>query len=218
MHYSVGNGIVIKTENAAKPESQPSKFLLELFSELPPVRSSFDYGCGKLRYLKAMVRTTDTFVIVDSEIQLSRIQMICGKLTNVRNYVRGSNRIQTFNDKEFADVEERFDRAFCINVLSVIPIFAIRKRVLNLIRSKLKPGGVCLLVVQYRNSDFSRMAQMPNSRRWRDGFLIDSLRGYSFYGLISPDNLAMMAVSAGFKIANQILNDGSVYLFCKVPI
>jgi hypothetical protein len=45
MRYKLASGIEIRTENAAKPESQPSKFLLALIGTLPHVASTFDYGC-----------------------------------------------------------------------------------------------------------------------------------------------------------------------------
>jgi hypothetical protein len=53
---------------------------------------------------------------------------------------------------------------------------------------------------------------MPNASPWRDGFLIDSLRGYSFYGIITPEQLATVVKQAGFKIEHVELNEGSVYL------
>ena len=60
VHYKLGAGIIIKTENAAKPHTQTSAYLKSLILSLEPVSSSFDYGCGKLRYKDAMLRVTDT--------------------------------------------------------------------------------------------------------------------------------------------------------------
>jgi hypothetical protein len=74
-----------------------------------------------------------------------------------------------------------------------------------------------VFVVQYRNSDFTRMGKMRNARPLLDGFLIDSLRGYSFYGLISPDRLTRMVEKAGFEIIERTLNEGSVYLIARSP-
>jgi hypothetical protein len=95
----------------------------------------------------------------------------------------------------------------------VVPIIARRRQILDVIRSRIVPGGTCLFVVQYRNSDFSRMRAMPNAQAWRDGFLIDSLRGFSFYALIPPDRLESMIKSAGFSIQDVSLNEGSVYIW-----
>lgn len=215
MHYKIGSGIVVKTENAAKPESQSSAYLKSLLAELPHVSASFDYGCGKLRYCDAILERTDTLAIVDSEIQLSRLQTLKGVKSSIRDAVGRSNRIEVYNDVEFQKLSNRFDRGFCINVLPVIPVLAKRKRVMEVIRSRLRSNGTCLFVVQYRNSDFNRMRLMPNARPWRDGFLIDSLRGFSFYGLISPDRLVSMARKAGFEICRVNLNEGSVYVWAS---
>jgi len=212
MHYRLAPGIVIKTENAAKPESQASSYLKNLIRGLPPVESSFDYGCGKLRYCKTLLETTDTLALVDSEIQLSRLQTLRGTRTTIRGLVGKSNRVSVYNEEEFRALRERFDRGFCINVLPIIPYHARRKQVVELIRAKLRTGGTCLFVVQYRNSDFSRMRSMGNAWPWRDGFVVDSLRGYSFYGLISPEKLRSLVVKAGFTVRHMHLNEGSAYL------
>lgn len=217
MRYRIASGIVIKSENAAKPASQSSSHLRTILANLEPVSSSFDCGCGKLRYLRSISPTTDRLVLVDSEAQLSREQMICGERNSIRGFVAGSNNLVAQNTSEFAAHDERFDRGFCINVLSVIPIIAARKRLLSLIHQKLRPGAKCLFVVQYRNSDFTRMAKMPNAHAWRDGFLIDSMRGYSFYGLIRPEDLARSVTNAGFAVLDKSLNEGSVYLWAQAP-
>jgi hypothetical protein len=215
MHYSLRKGVVIKTENAAKPDLHASKVLSRYISNLEHVTSSLDYGCGKLRYIKPILATTDTLTVVDSEIQIGRTQMIHGKKTSIRDVARQSNRLEAVNVMEFSNNRVKFDRAFCINVLSVIPFFSARCRVLNLIRQRLRSGGTCLFVVQYRNSDFGRMSRLPNTRPWRDGFLIDSLRGFSFYGLISPQRLTALVAGCGFEIVDQNLHDGRVFLMAR---
>lgn len=217
MHYKIAPGVIIKTENAAKPVQQASKYLTAYIANLTPVLESFDYGCGKLRYQNAILETTDTLAVVDSEIQLSRTQAICRKYTTIRSFVERSNRVMAYSVEEFECLAQVWDRAFCINVLSTIPFYSVRQKVINLIRNKLRSGGECLFVLQYRNSDFTRMKKMPNARKWRDGFLLDSLRGFSFYALISPESLKRMVTKAGFEILDSKLNDGSVYLYARVP-
>lgn len=213
MHYDLGGGIIIKSENAAKPSSQRSTYLTKLLGGLPPVDSCFDYGCGKLRYHQPILSKTDRLTLVDSEIQLSRQQVICGVETSIRDYVNGSNTIDLADEQAFAKSGRRYDRGFCINVLSVIPILARRRSVLKSILEHLAPNGRCLFVVQYRNSDFSRMAAMRNAQPWRDGYLINSLRGYSFYGLIRPEKLTRLVERAGFVVDEISLNDGSAYVW-----
>jgi hypothetical protein len=215
MRYKLASGIEIRTENAAKPETQPSKFLLSLIANLPHVASTFDYGCGKLRYQRAIADTTDVLAIVDSEVQLSRLQMLRGKEISIRNVFKQSNRIQVYNAVEFQELNTRFERGFCINVLSVIPSYTHRRKLLNVIHGKLRRGGECLFVVQYRNSDFTRMSKMSNAKPWLDGFIIDSLRGYSFYGLIPPDRLEASLKRAGFRVHETKLNEGTAHTWAS---
>ncbi len=215
MRYRIDHEIVIRSENAAKPSSQFSAYLASLLNKLPIADASFDYGCGKLRYYNLMLRSTGHLVLVDSEIQLSRNQILAQQRTSVRRFICCSNRVTASNVAEFSSDKTQFDRGFCINVLSVIPITVMRQRVIRLIYSKLRPGGTCLFVVQYRNSDFTRMRRMPNARSWRDGILIDSLRGFSFYALIAPDQLVSMVAGAGFQITDLTLYDGSAYVVAE---
>jgi hypothetical protein len=74
-----------------------------------------------------------------------------------------------------------------------------------------------LFVAQYRNSDFTRMQRLPNCRPYGNGFIMDSLRGYSFYGLIPSDNLASLVKRGGFVVESLVLDEGTVYLWAKSP-
>lgn len=216
MRYKLADGIEIRTENAAKPESQQSKFMLRLLSGLPHVATTFDYGCRKLRYQRVIADTTDVLALIDSEIQLSRMQVLRHKETSIRGVFKQSNRVQVYSDVQFQELASQFDRGFCINVLSVIPSYARRRRVLEVIYKKLGPKGECLFAVQYRNSDFTRMSNMANAKPWLDGFIVDSLRGYSFYGMISPDRLERSLRRTGFHVRETKRHDGSVYIWAGI--
>lgn len=215
MHYNLPGGRLVKTENAAKPASQTSKFLTSLIADLQPVARTLDYGCGKLRYVEQLLRTTELLSLVDSEIQLSRVQTLRGIRTSIRDVFRSSNRISVYNTNEFDQTHSLYDRAFCINVLSAIPLPNERLRLLTQIQRKMAPSACCLFVVQYRNSDFTRMAKLPDAEPWYDGFLLKSLRGYSFYGLITHEVLSEMLIFAGFQIVSQKFHEGSVYMWAK---
>lgn len=215
MHYSLPGGRLVKSENAAKPASQPSKFLTALLASLPHVDRTLDYGCGKLRYYEALLRTTEFLSLVDSDVQIFRQQVLRGSRTSIRDIFQGSNRVSVFTTREFAESEGLYDRAFCVNVLSAIPVADERRNLLDQILRKLKPNASCLFVVQYRNSDFTRMSKLPTAESWHDGFLLRSLRGYSFYALIRPNALAKMVEQAGFQVVKQQLHEGSVYVWAS---
>lgn len=218
MRYKFRGNVILRTENAAKPASQASKYLSSMIQALPTVESSVDYGCGKLRYLGPMLETSGRLTLVDSEIQLSRMQKVHGSVTDIRSWVASSNRISVFNTEDFALKGGTFDRGFCINVLSAIPYVFARINAVRLLSRSLKEGGECLFVTQYRNSDFSRMANLPYAKIWNDGILLNSLRGYSFYAFISPIQLASLVSKAGFEVKETILNEGSVYLRAKARV
>lgn len=215
MHYDLPGGRLVKSENAAKPASQTSRFLTALVARLSPVNRTLDYGCGKLRYCEPLLQTTELLSLVDSDVQVSRKQALQGSRTSIREIFRDSNRISVFSTNEFAESFGLYDRAFCINVLSAIPLLDERQKLLAQIMRKLEPRAGCLFVVQYRNSDFTRMAKLPTAEPWEDGFLLKSLRGYSFYALITPKALAEMVEQAGFQVVSQQIHEGSVYMWAN---
>jgi SAM-dependent methyltransferase len=180
---------------------------------LPPVTASLDYGCGKLRYIEHILERTETLTVVDSNTQLSRTQQILGKKTSIRQLFSGKNNVRVLDAGEFVRFASVYDRAFCINTLSVIPIMSIRLNVIQKIYTQLAQGGVALFVVQYRNSDFSRMLSRPEATAWRGGILLNSLRGYSYYGLIPPSELKECIAEGGFERMETKLHDGSAYVF-----
>jgi hypothetical protein len=114
--------MVIKSENAAKPASQKSAYCESIIRALPSVKTTFDYGCGKLRYLDVILNTTEVLVIVDSEIQLTREQQLLGNMKrSIRDAYKGVNRVAVLNSAEFRVLDEKFDRGFCLNVLPCNP-------------------------------------------------------------------------------------------------
>jgi hypothetical protein len=217
MRYKIGKDSIIRSENAAKPDTQSSAYLNKLISRLEPVHSSFDFGCGKLRYERAIAKTTEELALIDSEVQLSRTQMIRGRSTTIRDHVRKANHVHAYTVGQFAALVRKYDRGFCINVLSVIPSASVRLGIVQLMRTKLKPGCPCLFVSLYRNSDFTRMQKLPNCTPYGNGFLMDSLRGHSFYGLIPPNDLAFLVKRGGFEVESVKLDEGTAYLWAKSP-
>ena len=61
------------------------------------------------------------------------------------------------------------------------------------------------------------MQKLPNCSRYDNGFLMNSLRGYSFYGLIPPDDLVSLVKRGGFEVESLKLDEGSAYLWAKLP-
>jgi hypothetical protein len=171
-----------------------------------------DVGCGKLRYLQEMRETTEHLVVTDSDIQLNRNQKLLGQDDiSVKELARAANdwSVQRLNE---AFQPKTYDRVFCLNVLQVIPFEKVRRRILSRIRECLSDRGELLLCVQYRNSDFTRMKDLHYAQEYRDGMLLKSLRGFSFYAFLYPDVINSYVIEAGFENVSFFLYDGTCYL------
>lgn len=211
MRYRIADRVV-RSENAAKPQAQKSEFVRELLSALPEVGKTLDYGCGKLRYLNEIAERSAEVFLLDSQPQLYRIQKIAGVRTSVAEIASRSNSIHLFDLKLAARSAAIFDRVLCVNVLSAIPIPAIRAEILRRTSRLLVDGGEFVITHQYRNSDFTRMRKLGHASEFRDGFIVDSLRGPSFYSTMSVADVKALAANANLKITDSILNDGTVAL------
>lgn len=213
MRYSIISGTIVRSENAAKPFSQRSKHLHEYITSLPKVRSSFDLGCGKLRYAASILDVSDSLTLVDSEIQLARDQCL-GRfgLASIRKVYETSNRVSCRNIGEFINEQREFDRGFCLNVLPIVPSERIRLHLVQLARHKLRLGCHCYFSAHYRNKEFRRMKEMSNSVPHADGFVIRGARGASFYAALSPKYLTDLIEGASFRVTAHKIVHGACYL------
>jgi hypothetical protein len=212
MRYRLAGGEIIRSENAAKTHHQKSKELLRLLSRFQRVARTLDFGCGKLRYLSEILDTTDHLYVTDSEVQLTRTQRLFGQMTSIRDLVRLSNAWSVLSLKELYCGDVRFNRIFCLNVLQVIPFRPLRQAILRRLANVLDNNGEIVVVVQYRNSDFSRMSRMENASPFEDGMLLRFSRGVSFYAFIKPPVLEQMVREAGLTITHKHVHDGSCYI------
>lgn len=217
MHYRLPGGAIVRSENAAKPERQKSSYFVAILSKLAPVERTLDYGCGKLRYLEDLLLTTEELYVTDSDIQLTRGQILFGCRGNIIDFLRPRNHVHVIGLKKFNEVRDFFDRVILANVLQVVPMVRLRSIIIRRIFRSLRPGGELIAVVQYRNSDFDRMMKMPNSYRYSDGMVIRHIRGTSFYGFIRPPVLQELLTSEGFEISETKLYDGSCYITAHKP-
>lgn len=213
MRYNITKQIVVRSENAAKPLVQRSKYLHQYISSLPTVRSSFDLGCGKLRYAESILSVSNSVSLVDSEIQISRSQLLGGASeTSIRNICNGSNTLRCFNIDEFENGPDIYDRGFCLNVLPIIPFESERNRVVSIARSKLSRGSMCYFVHHFRNKEYRRMRHMENAFPFEDGFVIKSLRGHSFFAALGHEYTAALIERGSFRIVSRRLIHGACYL------
>jgi hypothetical protein len=212
VHYKAA-GFEIRTENAAKPLSQPSTYLRNWLLSQRAISAALDYGCGKLRYTSCLTKIAGSVTVVDSEIQLSRVQTIAGRQISIREFVsRRWRNVRAYNVSEFSGAAFRFELALCANVLSAIPQKGPRIDAIKIVASHLKKAGVALFSVQSRNSYFKAWASDLKARRYRDGWLVPSHGRASFYGIITRSKLEKLVSEAGMHVTESWVHGESSYV------
>lgn len=217
MRYNV-KGNEIRSENAARSVSQASKWVLNQVSKHPKARIALDYGCGKLRYTISLLNRFEKVIAVDSDEQISRTQVIHGVKTTIREFLndRYPNRAQAYSIPQKA-WQRRYDFVLCSNVLSAIPSYAVRGRLLLSIRNALRKNGSALVLNQFRNSFFSALPDRDDTESYLDGWIINSRRGMtSFYAIIPPDTLGRMCRRVGL-VVKEIGTAGEIG-YCVVAL
>lgn len=214
MHYLVQSRLV-KSELTAKPRAQASQHLRRLILQVGPVEEALDYGCGKLRYAPELIRCARRVTFVDSEEQLSRAQLLFGKRTTVREYVSAKwPEARVMNLREVLEDTIKYNFVLCANVLPIIPSEEERVRALRVIAARLSHLGQCLLVSQYRNSEFKRLPQKPNAIAHLDGWLLVGSTRSTFFGLLDKYKMVRLARKAGLEIKSCWIEGQSAYLLC----
>jgi len=212
MHYSC-NGVTVFAEDAAKPASQYSSYVVDLLNELGPFRNGLDYGCGKLRYATCLYHLTKTLTVVDSTAQIERDQLLFGIRTTVREYVRKYwAATRALDVEQFRSDLRCYDFALCSNVLSSVPDCCDRTAILALVGSRLARNGRLLVSCQYTNSYFSDKMRDKETLKYNDGFLLGSSRRASFYGLIPLPKLESYVVAAGLSVCESWRHNQSAYV------
>lgn len=215
MRYKV-DGVEIRSENAAKPWSQASEHLVAWLSANVKSRRALDFGCGKLRYAVHLRRCAESLVVVDSEHQLSREQVIDGELCTIYSFVKKNwPNVTPLNSVAFSTANKRFDFILCANVLSAIPSRRVRTDVLNQIRCALSAKGSVLFVTQYSNSYFREIGASGRARDHLDGWLLPSIRGYAYYGILSLEKVAKLCSAHGLDVERRWQHGGSAYVLAR---
>ncbi len=213
MRYAI-LGTEIRSENAAKTMGEASQALTKWLLSRPRVSRALDYGCGKLRYTPYLARRCLALGLVDSHVQLERSQVINGRLTTVSHYARRRwPRCRVYAVERFwAGVRERYDFVLCANVLSAIPSRRVRARCLRTVQACLRPGGECLVVNQHANSYFREARRRPGAVAHLDGWILPSLRGACYHGILGRDKSIRILRSLGFMVLDAWVENQSTFV------
>lgn len=211
-------GTELKTENAAKPYQQRSKWLVGQISQIPRNAKALDYGCGKFRYTIPLSRRVRYVYAIDSTFQIERTQQIASRRTNLREYAR--KYLKNVSVCEIGSDgwrQQRFDFVLCANVLSVIPRKSDRLKVLRDLRRVLKRNGQLLASTQFRNTYFRQWEGDPNATWVRDGWFVNGVRGSSFYAILPPKKLSRLCRTAGLVVSRMGSKGEAGFVFAKRP-
>lgn len=207
-------GVELKTENAAKPYRQRSKWLVARIRQIRSDAVALDYGCGKFRYTIPLSQRVKRVFAVDSSFQIGREQQIANRRTTLCGYARKYlKNVSVYEVCSEGWRRQRFDFILCANVLSVIPHELVRLKVLRELRAVLKENGQLLVSTQFRNTYFRQLEGNPNATWVRDGWFIRGLRGSSFYALIPPRKLAQLCRAAGLLVSHSGSNGETAFVF-----
>jgi len=212
VRYKV-RGLEIRSENAAKPTTQPAAPLIQWLQGISPVHLALDYGCGKLRYSQALASKCTILTLVDSEVQLGREQQVGRTRTTVRTYAqRHWPKCRVLNVDEFWRDRRTYGFVLCANVLSAVPDRRVRSKLLLKIASILGRTGRCLFVAQYQNSYFKEVAASPSAIPHLDGWILKTRRGAFYFGVLSRERLVYLLVKHGFGIEKAWTEGQSAYV------
>lgn len=212
MHYLI-NDCLIKSENAALSSHQTNIEVIKYIDKLSTGIDILDYGCGKCRYSRQLNTKSRKLVLIDSEIQISRKQIICDVKTTVKEYAKNylTNTL-VYALENIQEIDLKFDFILCTNVLSAIPKTEDRVKTLNQIKHLLNFEGNALITVQYYNSYFNTYSNNPKIIEYNGGWIIPKGNDYTYYGIIKPKSLIEYCNMAGLFIKNKFSKDGSIYL------
>ena len=216
MHYRV-RGLQIRSENAAKPMSQPLGSLVTWIKTMKRVGSALDYGCGKLRYTSYLASKCSSLGIVDSKVQLERRQTLAGHTSTVRDYASKHWQGCRIYDLEqfWAGIAHKYSFALCANVLSAIPSGPIRRRSLQALHNTLSKGGLLLVVNQHTNSYFTKLPSRKGSFAHLDGWVTPSKGHASFYGILRRDEVSRTLMRHHFSIQNAWTEGQSNFVLAR---
>ena len=216
MHYKINDGI-IESELAAKSTRQPNKQVLKYINTLSSDEVVLDYGCGKLRYTIPLSKQVKKVVAIDSLEQLSKRQIINGKMMRLLDFYDEAISIYSIDSVEWRN--QQYDTIFCTYVLSAVQYYIERLQILKNAKSVLKDSGVLFISTQYRNSYFNTYNERADIQRFIDGWLIPRTnKKYCFYAPITENALSELCVDAGLQIKKVFKHDGSCFIIAAKPV
>ncbi|PAU53562.1 methyltransferase domain-containing protein [Pseudomonas sp. PICF141] len=214
MRYLV-NGTLIRSENAAKPHTQKSKPVEDYLLCRGKAHSILDFGCGKLRYSDTLTKIATSVTFVDSQIQLSRKQIIRDEQTSVTEFVsKNYPHCKTVPFEKLQEHQEQYNLITCTNVLSAIPCSETLSNVILNIKKLLSRDGVAVFINQHRSSYFKKF---ESGKKHLNGYIYKNQKSTTYYGIFNKTNTQELLLDNGFEIIKSWCVGESTFVEARSP-
>lgn len=152
--------------------------------------------------------------MVDSDVQLNRVQIIDEEYTSVRAYVEKKWPESRIHELKAFWKNPLYGYHFvlCANVLSAIPCPRARARSLRSIHATLSESGQVLFVNQHTNSYFTKAKRHPNAIAHLNGWIAPSNTTASYYGVLNREVVIKLISRFGFVIEKAWIEGQSNYV------
>lgn len=159
-----------------------------------------DYGFGRLRNTKYILKENINLDILDTQEQIDKNKEELSKL-NIDNIYESKDKLK----------ESFYDRILLSFVLNVVPEKSDREFILNNIHLGLKDDG--LLYLEVRDDKF--MKTVKNKIEYNDGFVLGSSKKRTFQKPYSLNDISNFLTDNGFKVKESKKHSGSIILVCE---
>ena len=128
-----------------------------------------DIGCGRLRNLGTLRKFFSDITLVDTKLQCRRIENLLPK----------SSCIELLDNEQFKNSRQKFNAAFLISILHVIPDPQKRNELLSLAINKIYKSGYIVIDVPSGERYYRQKCTPEN--KYRDGWVMGNGTTRTFY-------------------------------------
>lgn len=159
-----------------------------------------DYGCGKLRNSKHLIKNHIKIDVLDTKKQIEENIDELNKLN-----------IDCIYTNEDVLPKDYYEYVLLSFVLNVIPEKEVRVSVLNNIKNSLKDKG--FLYLEVRNNSFIK--NLKSKISYNDGYITGSGSKKTFQKPYTLESIEMFLKENNFNILKTKKTSGSIFLICK---
>ncbi len=207
--------VVIDVTGSAPPFTEPSDALKEVLRQifkdtsLKPIDTIIEFGAAKLKNIPFLLKQDKTVGAVEFK-ELADNNFTKKNIKKCKKY--GNKYIPLSYPNPFLTDQKKFDLALLINVTPVMPVFAERLYLLDLLHNKVKDGKYVLWVAQKEGS-YKKIREDGNNS-CGDGIWMGKGRYFkTFYKYHQVEDLDELMSLYGFKFIKKysVPDDARLY-------